>query len=203
MTSTYNNYNDDYIITDNKQLNNLPIDITTLIIRCTPTQDLTNLPTTLKYVFFREEAIFFDEYEIDDMDENNAEYDMGKNDVEYDINENNAEYDNIYDNDTYNINDLTTESINEQYDNSSIKNCRMTFNNVNRYTTNNSSYFNYAQLYKYHDTIPSLGINTYSFALNPEPIINTFKLKVPFGCKIYNYRNLMVNPNGYFKVKSY
>ena len=194
MTSTYNNYNDDYIVTDNKQLNNLPIDITTLIIRCTPTQDLTNLPTTLKYVFFREEAIFFDEYEIDDMDENNAEYDMG----EYDMGKND-----IY-NTNHLLNDLITESINEHYDNSSIKTCRLTFNNVDRYAIRDGSYFNYVQPYQEHSRTPSLGINTYSFALYPDPlIIKTFKLKVPFGCKIYNYRNLMVNPNGYFKVKSY
>jgi hypothetical protein len=103
---------------------------------------------------------------------------------------------------TESINDLTTESINEQYDNSSIKNCRMTFNNVDRYTINNSSYFNYVQPYQKHSRTPSPGINTYSFSLNREPIIKIFKLKVPFGCKIYNYRNLMVIPNGYFKVKS-
>ena len=72
----------------------------------------------------------------------------------------------------------------------------MQFNKYYNLCDNNKYYiqFNY-------DTIPTCGINTYAFSLNPEPIIKTFKIKVPFGCKIYNYKNQMVIPNGYIKVK--
>lgn len=159
MTLTHNNNNNnDYIVTNDDELNNLPIDITTLIIRYAPKQDLTNLPTTLKYVFFRDNDIFFDEYENDDKDENNVDYYMNKN---------NVEYDNIYDSKIH-----------------------------------DGLYFNHVQPYQYYNTTPTCGIDVYSFSLY-EPIIKTFKIKIPFDCKLYNCENLVVIANGYFNVNTY
>ena len=152
MTTTFNM---DYIVDWGNQLDNLPMDITTLIIRHAPTQDLTNLPFSLQYIYFRNEDVLFDEYEIEDE---------------------------IEDENANEINNYRNENADE----------------INNYR--DDTYFNYVQPYEY--PIPNSYVNTYSFALYPEPAIKTFKLKVPFGCKIFNCRNLKVIPNGFFKVRN-
>ena len=72
------------------------------------------------------------------------------------------------------------------------------FNGTERQSMRESGFFNCVQ--PYANCVPSSGIYTYSFPLYSEKQILILKMKVPFGCKIYNHQFKMVEFNGILKI---
>jgi hypothetical protein len=82
----------------------------------------------------------------------------------------------------------------------SIADNKLLFNDDDIFSPRDASYFNYIQHNTHNFYTPHCGINTYSYALYPENITTLIKMKVPFGCKIYNYDKPIVNFDGFFNV---
>ena len=99
---------------------------------------------------------------------------------------------------------LETEEIvqNKNVESQIIDGSTLIINNFDRFSSRDGSYFNYIQPYKQDNSFINSGINTYSFALYPE---NTriYRIKIPFGCKIYKFNNEIVNFSGLIKIKNY
>jgi len=69
----------------------------------------------------------------------------------------------------YDVNDFThrnSDCFNNI--NNIMYSAKLIFNGNDRFSIKDNNFFNYLQPYKYHTNTPSSGVNTYSFALNPE-----------------------------------
>ena len=66
--------------------------------------------------------------------------------------------------------------------------------------TRDGSYFNYIHPYEFSNMIPTTTINTYSYSLNKK---ETYNIKIPFNCKVYDIDGKIKNCNGSFTVYKY